>query len=278
MDQTVLEPPDNYWQRRGQIASIAAGAGNPPADVEYTESEHYVWAAVTEALDPLWERVGAKTIRDGFARLGLSRHRIPQLREVTEALRPLTGFRFEAEAGLVDKETFFGALSERRFVSTQYVRWEGSPLYTPEPDLIHEVLGHTPLLADPDLALLHELAGHALNRLSLPESRQFASDVFWFSAEFGVVREKGEWRAYGAGLLSSVGELEWFGDHARIVPLDIPMMGTQPYSIDHFQPVLFGADSIAHVLEVVGGFFDTCTDESIATLVPSASEPQPLFS
>lgn len=266
MDQVGLEPPAEYWQRRQLIASIAAGAGNPPADVEYTECEHHVWATVIEALEPLWERAGATAIGDGFARLGLSRNRIPQLREVTEALRPLTGFSFEAEAGLVDKETFFGALSERRFVSTQYVRWEGAPLYTPEPDLIHEVLGHTPLLADPDLALLHELAGRAMRRLSLPGSRQFASDVFWFSAEFGVVREEGEWRAYGAGLLSSVGELEWFGEHACIVPMDILKMGTHPYGIDRYQPVLFGAESIAHALEVVGGFFDTCTDESIAAL------------
>ena len=266
-----MEPPPGYWQRRELIAAKAAGAGHPPVDIDYTEAEHQVWAEVVATLEPLWGRVGARAVRDGFARLGLSRQQVPQLREVTDALRPLTGFSFEAEAGLVDKETFFGALSQRRFISTQYVRWEGAPLYTPEPDLIHEILGHTPLLADPDLAHLHELAGHALNRLTRPESRQFASDVFWFSAEFGVVREEGEWRAYGAGLLSSVGELEWFGKHARIMPLDIPTMGAQPYDIDHYQPVLFGADSIDQVVEIVGGFFDTCTDESIAALAPVAS-------
>jgi phenylalanine-4-hydroxylase len=109
-------------------------------------------------------------------------------------------------------------------------------------------------------------------RLTEPASRQFVADVFWFSGEFGVVREAGAWKAYGAGLLSSFGELGAFARHARIEPLDIGAMGTLPYDISQYQPRLFGADSIQEVLDVVGGFFADCTDASIARLRRSRRE------
>jgi len=98
--------------------------------------------------------------------------------------------------------------------------------------------------------------------------RQFLYDVFWFSAEFGVVRQSDDdgdtVKAYGAGLLSSPGELQWFGDNAEIRPLDLDDMGTIGYDIDVYQPVLFAGDSLSHVLDTVGGFFADATDESLA--------------
>ena len=168
--------------------------------------------------------------------------------------------------GLVDKETFFGALAERRFLSTQYVRSAANPLYTPEPDVIHEVVGHAHLLATEAFAELHQLAGAAIGRLTQPTSRQFVADVFWFSGEYGVVRERSRWRACGAGLLSSVGELGWFADHAAIVPLDLAEMGTLAYDIDHYQPSAVRGGSIDQLLDVVGGFFADCSDRSIDLL------------
>ena len=139
------------------------------------------------------------------------------------------------------------------------------PLYTPEPDIIHEVLGHGHLLATPTFSELHQLAGVATNRLTDDENLKFLSKVFWFSVEFGVVMEHGELRAYGAGILSSYGEIEEFRG-MELRPLDLIEMGTADYDITAYQPVLYRAESLDEVRDVVGGFFRTCTDESIAAM------------
>jgi phenylalanine-4-hydroxylase len=104
--------------------------------------------------------------------------------------------------------------------------------------------------------------------LTTKEGRDFFAHVFWFTIEFGVLYERGELRAYGAGLLSSYGEIEEFRG-AEIRPLDIAAMGVQDYDITKYQPILYAAESIEHVLEVVGEFFETCDDGVVARGVPS---------
>jgi phenylalanine-4-hydroxylase len=190
---------------------------------------------------------------------------VPGLDEVSARIEPLTGWSYVPAAGLVPLREFYGSLGERFFHSTQYVRHPDVPLYTPEPDILHEVLGHGHLLATPTFGELHRQAGEAAKRLSDDDNLRFLSKVFWFSLEFGVVVEDGELRAYGAGILSSYGEIEEFRamEHR---PLDIVEMGTAEYDITHYQPVLYRAESVAEVVETVGGFFTTCTDESIADM------------
>jgi phenylalanine-4-hydroxylase len=166
---------------------------------------------------------------------------------------------------LVPLEQFYSSLADRRFYSTQYVRHSAVPLYTPEPDIIHEVIGHGHLLATPTFGELHRQAGVATRRLKEKENILFLSKVFWFSLEFGTVIEDGELRAYGAGILSSYGEIEEFRgmDHR---PLDLVEMGTADYDITAYQPVLYRAESIQEVIEVVGGFFEQASDEYIEGL------------
>jgi phenylalanine-4-hydroxylase len=139
------------------------------------------------------------------------------------------------------------------------------PLYTPEPDLIHEVVGHGNLLASPRFAEIKRQAGLAAQRVATDEALQFLADVFWFTIEFGVMREEGEVRAYGAGILSSYGEIEEFRG-ADLRPLDILAMATQEYDITHYQPVLFCADGMGELEAVVGGFFETFDDDVPARL------------
>ena len=134
----------------------------------------------------------------------------PSSTRSTAGLEPLTGFRYVPAAGIVPLDEFYGSLADRCFHSTQYVRHHEAPLYTPEPDLIHEVIGHGHLLADPEFAELNRLAGAAARRMESAEGLQMVADVFWFTIEFGVVHEDGELRAYGAGILSSYGEIEEF--------------------------------------------------------------------
>lgn len=262
--------PASYWTRREEIASLAAGVDAPPTIIEYTDVEHEVWATVSASLGPLWELHASSGVLSAREGLGLPTDGVPQLVDVDARLRPLTGFGYRAVAGLLPADEFFAALARRVFSSTQYLRWEGSPLYTPEPDVIHEVMGHANCLACPEIAELHRMTGAVIGRLDDERSRLLIADVFWFTVEFGVVREQGQTKAYGAGLLSSPGELEWFGEHAEIRPIDIVEMGTTPYDIDHYQPVLFEGQSLQHVVDVVGSFYDTATDESISRLLASS--------
>jgi phenylalanine-4-hydroxylase len=253
-----MEPPDGYWQRRAEVAALAAGADASPADIAYTDVENAVWETVAATLGPLWDRHAAADVLAGRERLDLPVDRVPQLSEVSARLAPLTGFTYRALPGLVPVEQFFSMLAASTFASTQYVRWEGSPLYTPEPDVIHEVMGHGTCLACPQIAELHRLAGAAITAADDDATRQFVADVFWFSVEFGVLRDAAGStapKAYGTGLLSSPGELAWFVDHAEVRPLDVEAMGATGYDIDHYQPVLFAGQSLDHVLDVVGGYF-----------------------
>lgn len=260
-----------YRERRNAIAALALAwsPGDPVPRVDYTDEEQAVWRLVCAELAPKWERYACRAFLDGAARLALPTDRIPQLDEISERLRPLTGFSYVPAAGVVPLKEFYGALGDGEFHSTQYIRHHGAPLYTPEPDLVHEVLGHGNCLADPQLAELCRLAGLAAQRVRTDRALQFLADVFWFTLEFGVVREGGELRAYGAGILSSYGEIEEFRG-MEIRRLDFWDMGTLTYDITHYQPILFAADSMTHLVDAVGGFFRDFDDDTPGRLEAEA--------
>jgi phenylalanine-4-hydroxylase len=259
-----------YRARRNAIAGAAlaweAGPPTAPAPrIAYTEEEQAVWRTVCRELAPKHERYACRAFRDAVPALGLPQDRIPQLDEVSASLAGLTGFRYVPAAGIVPLEDFYGSLADRCFHSTQYIRHHAAPLYTPEPDLVHEVIGHGHLLADRQLAEVNRLAGEAARRVQTPAGLQAVADVFWFTIEFGLVWEDGELRAYGAGLLSSYGEIEEFRA-ADVRPLDFAAMATVDYDITHYQPILFAAESMDHLVEAVGGFFAACDDDTPARL------------
>lgn len=254
-------------KRREQVVSMAAGAKAPPRAIDYLPHENRIWQLVSTELRPMWDKMVVDEVLEAREVIQLPIERVPQLAEVSDRLADSSGFVFRAVPGLADSGDFFGALARREFLSTQYLRHPKSPLYTPEPDIIHEVIGHGTCLADPKLALLHQLAGEALVRVSDKRSKQFVADVWWFSGEFGVIRSSRGTKAFGAGILSSIGELGSFAKNAKIHELDIKRMGTTKYRIDVLQPELFAADSVDHLLEVVGGFFRTASDVSISELL-----------
>jgi phenylalanine-4-hydroxylase len=155
-----------YRARRNEIAAAALAwkPGDPIPRVEYTEAEHDIWRTVSRELAPKHERLAIRAFREAKAALALPEDRVPQLDEVTAGLERLTGFRFHPAAGLVPLDEFYGSLAHRVFHSTQYLRHGSSPLYTPEPDIVHEVIGHGNLLADPQVAEVKRLAGGAARR------------------------------------------------------------------------------------------------------------------
>jgi len=256
-----------YRERRNEIAAAALAwtPGTPAPRIAYTASEQEVWHTIWRELAPRHERYACRAFRDAVTALELPRDEIPQLEDITSRLRELTGFRYAPAAGIVGIEEFYGSLADRTFHSTQYIRHPAAPLYTPEPDLIHEVVGHGHLLADPQFAELNRLAGEAARRAETPAGLQLVADVFWFTIEFGVVHEDGELRAYGAGILSSYGEIEEFRA-MEIRPLDLAAMATLDYDITKYQPVLFAADSMTHLVDTVGGIFASLDDDMPARL------------
>ena len=145
-------------------------------------------------------------------------------------------------AGLVSAEAFLTRLHDGAFLSTQYMRHHSVPLYTPEPDVVHEIIGHGVTLASERLAQLNRLFGEAVRRTTQPEALEQLSRVYWFTIEFGVLREDSEVKAYGTGLLSSAGELEEMQE-AELRPLDLSAISHQQYDPTHYQPVLFCVDS-----------------------------------
>src|SRR5215207_10731088 len=254
---------DDYRRRRNEIAAaaLAWAPGAPVPRVEYTEAEHEIWRIVCRELAPKHDRLACRAFREAKAALALPQDRVPQLDEVTDGLQRLTGFSFHPAAGLVPLEAFYGSLADRVFHSTQYLRHPSAPLYTPEPDIVHEVIGHGNLLADPRIAEVKRLAGEAARRFETAEGLQYLADVFWFTIEFGVMHEEGELRCYGAGLLSSYGEIEEFRG-AEVRPVDFREMATLEYDITHYQPILFAVDGMGELSERVGGFFAEFDDDT----------------
>jgi phenylalanine-4-hydroxylase len=247
-----------YRARRGAIAEVGERyrSGDPIPDVEYTPEEDQVWQVVSRELGAKHRRDACRAYLDGAAALTLPTERVPQLREVDERVHALTGFHIEPVPGLVPTMVFYGALARRRFLSTQYIRHHSVPFYTPEPDVVHEIIGHANMLANPVLADLYEVAGKASVRVADHDDKLlFFSKVFWFSLEFGVLHEDGELKAYGAGLLSSFGEIDEFRA-ADIRPWDIEQMGTLDYDITRYQPVLFAAESFDRMVHDLTAFFD----------------------
>jgi phenylalanine-4-hydroxylase len=254
-----------YRARRAAIAEVgrAHRRGGPIADVEYTPEEDEVWRVVSHELARKHEVYACRAYREGAAALVLPTERVPQLREVDARVHELTGFHIEPVPGLVPTRAFYGSLAERVFRSTQYIRHHSVPFYTPEPDIVHEIIGHANMLANPRFADLYELAGQASLRARSDATLDFFSRVFWFTLEFGVVWEDGELRTYGAGLLSSYGEIEAFRD-AEVRPWDLGQMGTLDYDITRYQPVLFAAESVDRMVDDLGAFFAGYDDEDHA--------------
>jgi len=244
-----------YRRRRNQIAQLAMNyrPGDPIPDAPYTPEEHRVWQTIWRALRPAHQKHACAEYLQAIGRLDFSDDRIPQLREVNRRVQAISGFRLEPVAGLVQPRVFLENLADGIFLCTQYIRHYSTPLYTPEPDVVHEIVGHGVTLACPPLAELNRLFGEAIKRTTSAQRLERLSRVYWFTIEFGVLRENGSVKAYGTGLLSSAGELEEMHE-AQLRPFDLDAAASEAYDPTHFQPVLFCADSFAAMHETLREF------------------------
>lgn len=233
-----------YRKRRNQIAQLALSyqPGQTIPDAPYSLDEHRVWQTIWTALRPAQQQHACAEYLSALTRLSFASDRIPQLREVNEKVMEISGFRLEPVAGLVQPRVFLENLADGVFLCTQYIRHYSTPLYTPEPDVVHEIVGHGVTLASSRLAEINRLFGRAVRHTRSADALERLSRLYWFTIEFGVLREDGAVKAYGTGLLSSAGELEEMRD-AETRPLDLEAAINQDYDPTHFQPVLFCADS-----------------------------------
>jgi phenylalanine-4-hydroxylase len=233
-----------YRARRNAIAQIATNykTGDPIPDAPYTELEHGVWQKIWKALGPAHREHACAEYLACLDQLDFDTDRIPQLAEISQKVEAISGFRLEPVAGLVEPRVFLESLANGVFLCTQYIRHHSTPLYTPEPDVAHEIIGHAVTLASKRFAEINRLFGEAVRRTTDAAELDRLARVYWFTIEFGVLREDGRIKAYGTGLLSSAGELAEM-HKAELRPLDLETAANHVYDPTHYQAILFCAES-----------------------------------
>ena len=252
-----------YRQRREELATFAMNHkwNTQIAEIEYTENEIQCWKAVWDRMEPLWDQYACKEYRHALDLMiqhcGYDRTNIPKQSDISNFLESTTNFKLRPVAGLLSSRDFLNGLAHRTFFCTQYIRHHSKPLYTPEPDICHELLGHAPMFANQDFCDFSQEIGLASLGASDEDIEKLAR-CYWFSVEFGLCKEvnyktgKHQVKAYGAGLLSSFGELEYAcgddqnsKDKPEILPWDPAKAALQEFPITTYQPLYFLADSLA---------------------------------
>lgn len=258
LDHPGANDPE-YRERRDYIAGLSKKFRETGkiTDVEYNEEEQQIWRHVATRLEELHQRHASPFYLKAKKDLGISTDRIPQLSEMNRRLKELTGFRLAPIEGLVETRGFLSWLSYRVMLSTQYIRHHSRPDYTPEPDIVHESIGHIPMFTNPAFADYSQFVGHGA-RIATDKQLEELGRLYWFTVEFGLVEHEGDIKAYGAGLLSSFGELEnAFSDKVERRPFDLEQVINTNYNYSDMQPVLYVIPSYAELKEVTRKYIES---------------------
>ncbi|MDP9143951.1 MAG: phenylalanine 4-monooxygenase [Actinomycetota bacterium] len=214
----------------------------------YTTTDHQVWATLYRRRMATLRRTASRTFLEGLDAIGLREDRVPDLDDVNRRLAPRTGWRAIPVDGFLPAGEFFASLARREFPTTVTVRPPDQLEYLPEPDIFHDVFGHVPLHANPAFAdFLQDFGARAAQ--AGPEELVGYTRLFWFTIEFGLVREEGEVRIYGSGLISSEKDAaNALGPHCERRPFSRAAVMAQDFRVDDIQPVLFVVEGLDQLL------------------------------
>ncbi|MCG9698313.1 phenylalanine 4-monooxygenase [Shewanella sp. Isolate11] len=220
--------------------------------IAYPENEHKIWQALYQRQKGNLPQYACDAYLQGLKDLAMPEERIPQLQEIDKVLLETTGWKTAGVPALISFEKFFQLLANKEFPVATFIRSQEEFDYLQEPDIFHEIFGHCPLLTNPSFARF----SHEYGKLGLAaskEERVFLARLYWFTVEFGLLRDSNnQLKIYGGGILSSPGEtLYAMGDTPLIKPFDLIDMLRTPYRIDIMQPVYYVIDSIDYLDEVV---------------------------
>lgn len=254
----------HYVQRRHNFFNQSrewrlGNKGIPP--IVYEEDEHQVWHDVSLKLAEVHQQHACSMYLDGKKLLGFGIHQIPQPAEVDRRLQAITGLGLIPAEGLIPFRGFFNYLGQKRLPCTQYVRHPSKPAFTPEPDVIHDMIGHVPQLANHDYVALIEMIGKATKEANETQLRAFER-LYWFAIEFGLLLENGSLKMFGAGLLSSYGEMKHsLSDEVTRIPFDIDVVVNTSYDPSRMQQTLFVLQSFEQLHDQTAYLIDKFAQE-----------------
>ena len=259
----------------------------------YSEANHDAWRRLFSRMEDRWRRYANPRFIQGIDSLCLDPNRLPRLEDVNRFLSPLTGFKAKAVSGYIPSFLFFNSLRNREFPTTITIR-DGSTLdYLPEPDIFHDIAGHVPMHTDRAFAdtlvrfgdCAHTAAEIVAGIRDEQEKIRRVTSIFkamarffWFTIEFGLMRQGGDLRVYGSGLLSSYGEIAHSIDSPDVqrYPMQLEWVINQYFEIDRYQPLLFVVDSFDHLFDLVGELERWMRQgrlDNVAPGEPAISEP-----
>ena len=203
---------EGYIQRRKELFALCRKHRlenlGPPL-IDYNAEETRIWREVSPKLDELHFRYACRIYLNAKRELAITRDEIPQLRHLSDRIRRETNMHLVPAEGALPYRTFYEYIAQRGFPVTQFIRHGSHPEFTPEPDMIHDCLGHVPPLMNQDYAELLTLIGKAAATTRTGEQVLALKRFSWFSIEFGLIEEAGATKVFGAGILSSTGEIPY---------------------------------------------------------------------
>ena len=218
----------------------------------YTDEQHAIWGELVSRALPELEKHASRAYLDGFQIIGLQRDRLPRLASISARLEPRTGWNSTPVSGFLPAPAFFEMLAARRFPTTTWIRSRKSLEYTPEPDIFHDVFGHVPMHAHKVFADFLERYGRVCASIEDKQVLERLGRLFWYTVEFGLIREDNEVKLYGSGLMSSHGEcLNVVQGRCAVHDFSLDEVLETPVKVDEFQKVLFAISSFDQMYEAM---------------------------
>jgi phenylalanine-4-hydroxylase len=217
----------------------------------YTPEQHAVWAELVSRRMPQLREHACREYLDGFEQIGLQEDRLPDLKAVSARLGPRTGWQSTPVSGFLPADAFFEMLAARMFPTTTWLRSRDSMGYTPEPDIFHDVFGHVPMHAHPVFAdFLQHYGKVCAGLMHDPVALERMGRLFWFTVEFGLIRQDDAVKVYGSGLISSHGECSRVLEGGCAVKdFDLDAVMNQEFQTSEMQPVLYAVESFDQIYE-----------------------------